>query len=317
MKLGTTIPFGEPEQVVELAKLAEQLGLDSVSRLDMITSSPGGSDRPPQDLYESLVSLAYIAAVTERIRLLVNVIILPLREPVILAKQLATLDRFSGGRLLFGLGLGASRADFESVRAGEAKFNRGKILDETLEALSLLLTHDNVNFKGEFIHLEGVSLRPRPLQDPFPIYIAGNAPATLDRVARSSRGWIHSTLTAKEPFPQRLTALKRLLEARNRDMSEIDVTVVLVQSIGRTHEEAVERLRSSSLASHSGAADWDSFLSENLVGTPEEVADRIDDYRKLGAKHCIGLHFAADTFEELREQIQIFGEEVVPAFKLS
>jgi len=315
MKLGTTIPFGEPQEVVELAQMAERLGLYSVSRLDILTSGARGLNQPPPDFYESLISLAYLAAVTERIRLVVNVIILPLREPVVLAKQLSALDRFSGGRLLFGVGLGTSRAGFESIRVRERKANRGKILDETLEALTLLLTQDDVSFQGEFIELEGVSLRPRPLQDPFPIYISGNAPATLGRVARWATGWIHSTYTAKEPFPQRLNTLKHLLEARGRDLSEIDVAVISVQSLGRTHEEAVERFRNSRVADRSRGHEWGTFLAENFIGTPEEVVEKIDNYRRQGATHCVGLHIAAGTFEELKEQLQMFGEEVLPAFK--
>ena len=315
MRLGTTIPFGEPQEVVELAQMAERLGFDSLSRLDILTTGSPGSGQPPPDFYESLISLAYLAAVTERIRLLVNVIILPLREPVVLAKQLAALDRFSGGRLLCGMGLGTSRAGFEAIRVRDRKANRGKILDEGLEVLNLLLTQDDVSYQGSFFDLKGVSLRPRSAQNPLPIYISGNAPATLARVARWATGWIHSTHTAKEPFPQRLNTLSRLLEARGRDLSEIDAAVISIQSLARTHEEAVKRFLNSRVAGRSKGHDWDTFVSESFIGTPTEVAEKIDNYRTQGATHCIGLHIAADNFQELKEQIQMFGEEVLPLLK--
>ncbi len=323
MRFGTAIPtcweggfapapFAGPKEIIQLIQMAERLGFDSVWGIDRINPSRGMPGEQMPNWYEVLISLAYAAAVTERIGLGVGVIILPLREPVILAKQVATLDRFSDGRFLLGVGLGTSREEFESVGGKDRKGNRGEMMDEELEVLNLLLTRNDVSFQGHFFELQGVSLNPKPVQRPFPIYISGNAPDTLARVARWGTGWMHSSHTAKEALRQRVDKLALLLEAQGRDLSQIDVVVGEVQSLARTHEAAVERFLKSRVANRRKGRDMETFAAENFIGTPEEIAEKIYHLEKDGATHCVGVHIAADTFEELKEQVQVFGEEVVP-----
>lgn len=306
-----------PQSIIQIIQMAERLGYDSIWSVDRIDpGSSGRQDGPPPNRYEILIIFAYAAAVTERIRLGTGVIILPLREPVILAKQVATLDGCSNGRLLLGVGLGVSRDEFASIRGKDRMANRGKMHDEALEILNLLFTQDDVSFQGDYFELHGVSLNPKPVQQPLPIYISGNAPDTLARVSRFGTGWIHSVDYAPEVFRERVDKLRPVMEAAGRDFSELDVAVVSVQSVARTHEEAVERFLSSRrVTSRLRRKDLDTFVVENFIGTPDEVVEKIKRLEKDGATHVISLHVAADTLQELEEQIQMFGEEVLPAFK--
>ena len=160
---------------------------------DFITPTKGMGipDTHPPSWYELLISLAYVAALTDRIKLGTGVILLPYRDPIILAKQVATLDQYSGGRVLLGLGLGG-REEFEAIRPRERKAHRGKIMDEGLEALSLLLSHDEgeVSFKGQYVEFQGVNLHPKPVQNPLPIYVPGRTPDALHRIARWGLGFL-------------------------------------------------------------------------------------------------------------------------------
>ena len=161
MKLGFPIPNcregrdilpGDisPQALIDLAQECERRGFDSGWANDYITtpaSTARGFDQPPS-WYESLLSLCAIAMKTERIKLGVAVIVMPFREPVVLAKQAVTLDHFSNGRLLLGIGLGDSREEFLSIKPKESKAHRGRMLDEGLEAVSRLLSEPGVELRG-------------------------------------------------------------------------------------------------------------------------------------------------------------------------
>src|SRR5206468_1319031 len=136
-------------------------------------------DAAPPNWYEPLVTLAYCAARTRSIKLGTGVLMAPFRDPVILAKQVATLDRFSNGRMLLGLGLGMCRDEFVTVRPRMAKAQRGDILDETIGALRLLLDGNRggkAGFSGKHIEFGAIDLDPKPIQDPLPIYVPGKTP---------------------------------------------------------------------------------------------------------------------------------------------
>ncbi len=322
MKFGFAIPtcregrdnlsaFAGPKEIIKLTQMCERLGFDSVWSNDFINPPPAMRKAfgPPPNWYEVITSFASLAVLTERIKLGIGVIVMPFREPVLLAKQVATLDAFSNGRTLLGMGVGGSRDEFVSIRTKEAKAHRGTMLDEGLEAVTLLLNQPEASFEGKYYEFRDVALYPKPVQKPLPIYIAGHSEETPHRVAKWAHGWLVS-YPSTENLRHRWEELKPILEQEGRDPSEIDVTVSWGVSLAQTREAAIERYRKSLQGKRIRSEEW--LMNNNLVGTPAEVAERLLQFEKEGATHCIALHIAADTFPELEEQAQIFGEEVIP-----
>lgn len=164
-------------QIIELAQTCERLGFDAGWANDYITTPKASmlNFDPPPSWYESLLSLCAIAMKTERIKLGVAVIVMPFREPVLLAKQAITLDHFSNGRLLLGIGLGDSREQFLAIKPKEFKAHRGKMLDQGLGAVSKLLSEPESSFDGENYAYDRVIFHPRPVQSPVPIYVSGHS----------------------------------------------------------------------------------------------------------------------------------------------
>ena len=181
---------------------------------------------------------------TERIKLGVAVIVMPFREPVVLAKQAITLDHFSNGRLLLGIGLGDSRAEFVSIKPREAKAHRGRMLDEGLEAVSRLLSEPESSYDGENYAHDGVIFFPRPVQDPLPIYIAGHSPTTPQRIARHAHGWLVS-YPSLESFKADRLVVEEAMHAQGRTMSELDITTTWGMRLDRTREKALSNYKNS------------------------------------------------------------------------
>src|SRR6266852_3358056 len=170
MKLGFSLPmagpWATPQNQILVAQRAEALGYHSLLAFERVM--------------DPLVSLAFVAGVTSRIRLGTSVLIMPYYTPVMLAKQLATLDVVSGGRLDVGLGLGWSKDEFDAV--GVSYHHRGKRADEFLRCLKAIWTEDPVEFKGEFYSVPRARVEPRPLQRPHPpITIGGYGPTVIRR----------------------------------------------------------------------------------------------------------------------------------------
>lgn len=295
--------------------MAEGLGYDFVSANDHMTTSPAvrARDPAPPNFYEALISLACIAAVTRRLEMIVGVLIMPLREPVLLAKQVATLDVFSNGRIMLGLGIGSQRNEIEAVNPRWSKANRGQILEEGIQALQILFSQDEASFKGRYYEFQGVSLHPRPVQQPFPIHISGDHPDTYRRIAR----WGSGMFTRGTPEEVRKTCetLRPLLEEYGRDPSEIKVTVTTAMSIARTHEKAIEKFLNSRIGLRHRGQNLETVLAENFIGAPTEIAEKIAKLGEAGVSRCMGQNLAVDNYEEFVEMLQLFGEEVIPHFK--
>jgi probable F420-dependent oxidoreductase len=165
----------------------ERLGFDSLWLSERI-----GGEAP-----DPLIALAYAAARTTRLKLGTSVLVVPGRNPVLLAKELATLDRLSNGRLLPAFGLG--QADPHEQQAfGVDRGDRAKIFNEVLPLLRRLWTEPSVDHDGAFFHYEGVTVQPRPVQDPIEIWLGGIAPSEIRRVGRLGDGWLPSFCTADD-----------------------------------------------------------------------------------------------------------------------
>ncbi len=326
MKFGLLLPtscegvylpcsFASAKDLGALAVAAEKVGFFSVWGNEFLTSTPSMkiSDPRQPNFYELLSTLAYVAGLTSRVELGTLTLSLPLRDPVILAKQISTLDAISGGRFILGVGLGAYRDEFEAVRPRQAPFDRGRMFLEYLEALRLLLSEDEVNFDGQYCQFSGVSLNPKPMRKPFPIYLAGTTSDTPRRVAQWGSGWLLSR-TQKESLRERIGKLSPWLEQAGRSRNEIDLVATRGVSIAPTSEEAWKQFNSSVLSGRTDGRTRESILSQNLVGTSQEIAEQIVQLEEDGVDHLIAQHFAADTLEQMNEQVEVFAKEVMPAF---
>lgn len=312
------IPFVEPEAFVALSRLSETLGYDSVWGNDHITTQDYVRDlfpgEPPR-FYEVLITLATVGARTTRLRLGTALLVLPMREPVYLAKQIATLDRLTDGRFILGVGLGAYREEFTAWGPRYAAARRGDILDEGLAALRLLLTEDRASFEGKFHAFKDIEMFPKPLQDPFPIYVGGHNIASVERAAKWGRGWLPGWRPIEE-LKERIAHLREAAVAHGRDPSEIEIAPQFSVSVGKTMEEAEARYMASGLVAHRVSLsytgrDLTRQVDANLVGTPEIIREKVARLAEIGIDHCCALMFPADTIDEMTEQIRWFGESVV------
>jgi probable F420-dependent oxidoreductase len=188
MHRGEDNAFLAGEAIAELAQAAEQAGWDAIS----ITEHPIPGDKwlgaGGHHSLDPFVALAFAAAVTTRLQLLTNLTVVPYRNPFLLAKAVASLDRLSNGRLLLGTGTGYLKPEYFAV--GVDFEERNDLFDESLDVMRRTWTGELVDYEGRHFNARGVRALPRPAQDPVPIWIGGNSRLTRRRVAEKGQGWM-------------------------------------------------------------------------------------------------------------------------------
>jgi probable F420-dependent oxidoreductase len=225
----------EPAALARRARRAEEAGFESLWVGDHI-ALPAGSAAPhgmPSDeaRLEAVVSLTYMAALTQRVKLGVGVIVLPQRQPVLLAKQLATLDVLSNGRLIVGIGVGYVEPELRALGASLA--DRGARTDEYLAAMRALWDEPVPSFHGRFVAFDAVMQRPRPAQRPHPpIIVGGQAAAAYRRTIESGNGWYGFDLDLERTA----TALAELRAAtrqvrRPPELGELEITITPLEEV--------------------------------------------------------------------------------------
>ncbi len=317
------VPFISPEQLIEIARLAESLGYHSVWGNDHMTTQHYVRREFSQapNFWEILITLSFVASETSSLKVATGVLIPAMRRDiVVVAKQLSTLDQFSKGRLLVGMGVGAYREEFEALNP-DWQVKRGDLLEESIQALRKLLTERSASWKGTYYHFEDVEMFPKPLQEPLPIYVGGNNRNAIRRAAIYAQGWMGAGMPAVQIKPAIETLHKIALE-HGRDPLSIDVAPQFVACIGKSHESAIQRFRSSQMYNHlvslSGTTLKDQveagvkFEEMDLIGTANDIIEKINELRAVGVTHVSGLLFPANNFGEFQEQVQWFAEEVIP-----
>lgn len=236
MKLGVALPvagvWGTPDNVVQIAQRAEALGYHSLWVFQrLLYAVAPKNEYPPapgqpwpkafERVLDPIVTLAYVAAATRRIRLGTSVLIMPYYAPIVLAKQLASLDIFSGGRLNVGLGIGWSEDEYDAVGVPFRK--RGKRADEFLRCLRAIWTDDVVEFRGDFYQVPRARVEPKPVQKPHPpITLGGYGPAVIDRAVSLADGFSGGNVPLAQVAPL-VREIKAAAEAVGRDPSTINV----------------------------------------------------------------------------------------------
>ena len=315
------IPFSDPEAVIRIAQHAEKLGYHSVWGNDhMTTQHYVRAEFPvPPRFWEPLVTYAFIAANTKTLRFGTGILVLPMRRDIVVtAKQIATLDHFSGGRLEIGVGVGAYREEFEALWP-EAEVHRGDMVEEGVKALQLLFRERVASFDGKYYRFRDVELFPKPKQQRLPIYFGGNSANHLRRVAESADGWIPAGMEA-ERLAAHVRELKAMTVKAGRDPQEIAVAPQYVAHLGRNHEAAIARFKESQMYKHLMSLRKSTLKQQagrpmeeiNLVGGVEAVVEKAQKLKEAGVTHFLGLYFAANSVPELLDQMQLFAEEVTP-----
>ncbi len=278
-------PRCTPDVVTVVAAEAEERGFDSLwvgehlAFFDTYTPAyPGSQDgRIPIQAHEGmpdpLLLLGWAAAVTSRIRLATGICLLPQRSLPYTAKEVATLDWLSGGRVDFGVGVGWQREEFDA--AGVPWARRGARTDEYLDALVQLWSTDPSSFEGEFVSFAPCRLHPKPVQQPYPrLLIGGHAPASLRRTVRIGDGWFGWYLSPTDTAVL-VADLAQRAEAAGRSMRDIEVTVQVppdrfdVSMIEAYREAGVDQL---TIMTRPSSADHAHRALERLQPVLEAIA---------------------------------------------
>ena len=231
----TASPFSTPELLAVVAEEAEQRGVGTIWVGEHVvlfeeyeSSYPYAEDgRIPtpsgSGLLEPLTTLSFLAAHTTTTRLGTAMVLLPQRNPVYTAKEVATLDWLSNGRVDFGVGVGWLEEEFKAVNVPWPR--RGKRTDEYLEVLATLWSDETSAYEGEFYSLDPCQMFPKPVQLPHPpIHVGGESPAALRRVARAGQGW-HTFNRTPEQLAEPLATLDGLLADQGRSRADVTITV--------------------------------------------------------------------------------------------
>ncbi|MCC6195814.1 MAG: TIGR03619 family F420-dependent LLM class oxidoreductase [Burkholderiales bacterium] len=318
------VPFATPEQIIEIAKFCERLGYDSVWGNDhMTTQTYVRREFPePPNYWEILVTYAFVCAATTTLRVGTSMLVLPLRRDIVVtAKQIATLDQFSNGRLEIGIGIGAYREEFHALHPGwEA--HRGDMVTEGIQALRMLFSERRCTFEGKYYRFRDVELYPKPLQQTLPLLIGGNSVAGTERAGRYADGYIPACQSPKV-FGEGVKRVREAAYAAGRDPDAIEMAPQLALYIARTHNEAVRRFEQTQMCKHLNSLAQStlkdqgtrSHAESNIIGSVEECIERSNAYKEAGADHLLGLFIAANSYQELVDQIQLYAEEVMPHVK--
>jgi probable F420-dependent oxidoreductase len=214
------------EAVARLARAIEDIGYDELDMFDHVIMGFPLEGRPPgpypgsMPILEAFMTLAYVAAVTRRIRLGTEVLVLPQRQPVLVAKQVSTLDTLSGGRVRLGVGVGWQESEYEAL--GEEFADRGRRMDEALELLRACWTQPAIDFAGKHYRLRAMGMEPKPPQGgALPVWIGGNSEAAFRRVGKYGDGWLGSRVTDAASAALAIESIRRHAVAAGRDPGAI------------------------------------------------------------------------------------------------
>ena len=264
-----------PETITDFAQEAERLKCHSIwvsdhvcwPKLDAIESRyPYSEDgefavTPDKDWLDPIGTMTFAAAVTSNVKVGSSVLILPYRQPVVTAKQLATLDVLSGGRLILGVGVGWMKEEAELL--GMPWDKRGRRSDEQLELFKQLFESTTPQYDGEFYQLPAVDFNPKPVQSPVPVWVGGATRAAFRRTARYGHAF-HAAFQPLDVIKQEWEAVKAECEAINRDPSELTLSLRVFLDPGSLMDPEL-----------------------SIAGSEQAMADRIGALREAGVQHIL------------------------------
>jgi probable F420-dependent oxidoreductase len=282
-----------------LADFCEKSDIDSIWLSDRLSSTA--------PVPEVMTSLAAIAARTEKLKFGPSVLVLPYRTPVVAAKEMATIDWLSRGRLFPAVGVGVELPrEFDA--SGVPFKERGRRTDEAIKVIRLLWTQDEVTYQGEFFRLDRVTIFPKPWQNPPPIWIGGKSEAALKRTARLGDGWIPSFITPEE-FRVGVQKVQELAAAEGREVPEDHFGTLVNYTVAASEAEA---LAVAQPYTPRGRVDDTTMRACTAFGPVEVLASRIEEYAKGGGSKFILRPLCPP--ERMLEQLALAAEHVIPEY---
>ena len=289
-----------PETFAKMAERAEMLELDSLWSSAHVIIPPqvkSGYVMVPglkhaehwkERYWEPFTVLSYLAGLTSRIQLGTSVVVLPMHNPFELAKQVAEVDQLSGGRFVFGIGVGWFEEEFEVL--GQDFHNRGARTNEALQLMQALWGQDPVTFKGDHYSVENAWFAPKPVQRPSPpIWVAGNSKAALTRTARFGDAW-HPARPSYESLQSSLVELDACLEREGKAPGSVEVVV------------------KCPVVFQSGPPGDDQPPTHGRV---TDIVDAFKRYRDLGVAHFV-LDVVPETLNQALDTMERFAQEIRP-----
>ena len=294
----SSLPFASGRAFLDWVDLCETSPLDSVWQTDRLVS--------PQPFLEAVATMAALAGATERLKFGMNAVVASLRDPLVLAKQCATIDWLSNGRLLPVFGVGSDNAP-EFRATGREPKERGKRADEALEICRRLWSEERVTFRGEFYCYEDASISPRPIQQPLPLWIGGSSPAAIRRTVRLGTGWLAGIQTPAQVKPV-VAAIKAAGRESGRSIPEDHFGASFVYRLGPV-DDAITTRAFAARARQAGANfDPKAYFA---VGEAKDVLARIAEYRDAGISKLVLIPLASGD-RDLLEQTRRLCAEVLP-----
>ena len=312
MKYGFYLPNSgagaEPDALADIAKLGDRLGFYCMVMPDHILQPNQINSTYPYSLTgdilaagqsgdgewpEQITTLAYLAGVTERIKLVTSVMIIPYRNPILTAKMLSTLDMLSKGRLILGAGVGWMEEEFELLDAPPFA-ERGAVTNEYLQAFIELWTKDDPKFEGKYVNFSDITFLPKPVQKPYPpIWIGGQSKPAIRRAAQIGDCWhpvgaIPAAPLEPEELAENLVLLHQYAEKAGRDPAAIQVSVKAPLY----------------------DADDSNGPRRRFSGSSDEVRQDIQTYSDVGVTHLI-FDFRTGDPKQTEDRMARFSEEVM------
>jgi probable F420-dependent oxidoreductase len=309
MRFGVTVPnyrrLASPENLRHVAERSEALGFDSLWVTDHLVVPELYRDMFGTTVYDPLSVLAFLAACTQKVELGTAVLVIPYRNPVSVAKQLATIDNLSGGRLIFGTGAGWAQEEFEALGAPYAE--RGPMTDEYLRVILELWTKPNPSFDGRYVKFHHVHAEPRPLRQPHPpILVGGYSKKAIRRAVAIGQGWLPDGMALTE-LDAAIRFLHETAELAGRDPKSLSVTLRTGLFLTGV---STEQARS--------ATPWDQSATfaqaeERLPfrGSVAQVIDDIAEAERIGVDHLI-FESPVQRGDERFDTLEAFAADVLP-----
>jgi len=293
------LDVGSPDRVLEFIDDCERWDIDSVWVSDRIAA--------PRPTLDPIVFMAYLASRMRNMKFGTSALVLPTRHPVLLAKQLATLDYLCKGRLLLVVGIGGDDSrDFDAV--GVRKEERGKRGDEAITLMKKLWTEENVSFAGQFYSVRDLTLLPRPYQKGGPpVWVGGRSKAAFRRAGRLADGWLASSVTPSE-VAAGIAAIRAHAAEIGREIPD-DHYGVLVPFCFATNADEALKIAGQSIRRRQDVSP----PGYSALGTPEQVQLKLREYVDAGATKFVMRPYGPK--ETHAEQVRMLAKEVIPALQ--
>jgi len=305
VSLTGSFPQGIPAigEMLDNARRVERLGFDALWSGDhIIMHSP---------ILDVMTVLASFAAITERVKVGTAVYLLPLRHPVAIAKQVASLDVLSGGRCIFGVGVGGEIVrEFEAV--GVPVHERGRRTDEGLEILTRVLSQAHVTYQGHYYQLHDVTLVPRPQQQPYPpIWVGGRSDAALRRTAHYASGWL-GYLVSSHRLREAMHKIQAMAPTYGRHPADLQGGMLLFTAIAKDYETA-KQMAIDNLSRRYNQPFEHLVDRYCALGTPDQCLEKIQAYIDAGMSN-LAFSFTCPA-DQVTAQIEWCAAELLPRLR--